>query len=484
MGSATTQSARPLSGLDSAFLSLETPTAPMHMTLVIVLEPRDEQPPDVERLRGELADRLLSAPVMRRRVHEEALGIGRPVLVDAGTIDVDAHIDRLGAPSPGSAHELADVVAHLCEIALPRDRPLWNVTIVDGLEGDRVALVARVHHALLDGAAGAALFARLFDTSPDAERERPARRRPAAPADAGDAPGETSLLLGGIRRLATTPVRLARFGLHAFGRSARMIRALGRARESAGEIRAGRPLAAPPVSFAGAVTGRRCVAFGRVDREDVKRIGEVFGIPIGDVLAAACTRALRAYLQARGELPDRPLIAAVPVALDRRDGRKDGNELSTLFAELPVALDDPLDVIDHVHRSTLQAKRAHTAAGGELLSGLADLLVPAVLSTLVQAYSSLDLADRHRPLVNLVLSNLRGPDTAFYCAGHRIGAPYPLGPIHEGWGLNVTVLSYAEAVHLGFLGCPDLLPDPWAIARAFESAVVELRRAADGHARH
>ncbi|HEM45498.1 MAG TPA: wax ester/triacylglycerol synthase family O-acyltransferase, partial [Alphaproteobacteria bacterium] len=109
MGSATSQSARPLSGLDSAFLSLETPTAPMHMTLVIVLEPRDGQPPDVERIRGELAERLLSVPVMRRRLHEEALGIGRPVLADAGAIDVDAHIDRLGAPAPGGAHELADV---------------------------------------------------------------------------------------------------------------------------------------------------------------------------------------------------------------------------------------------------------------------------------------------------------------------------------------------------------------------------------------
>jgi WS/DGAT/MGAT family acyltransferase len=236
-------------------------------------------------------------------------------------------------------------------------------------------------------------------------------------------------------------------------------------------------LAAPDTPLNGAISARRAVSLGSISLDELQTLKRRFGVKLNDVVLGLCTGALRRYLGERGALPREPLVAAIPVSLapDASPRRTDGNRVSAMTVELPVQLDDPFGRLAHIHREMLRAKRAHRDVGGDLLSGWAEVAPPLVLSGLSEAYSRLDLADRHRPVVNLIVSNVPGPPLDLYCAGHRVHACCPLGPIYEGCSLNLTVMSYGGRLHFGWVACPDVVPDVARIGEALSEAVTELR---------
>jgi diacylglycerol O-acyltransferase len=460
---------RQMAGIDSAFLSLETPRAPLHVAATVVLEPSpdDGRPADYRGIRGHLGPRLAGLPVFRRRIQEVPLGLDHPFWVEEAELDLDAHLHRVAVPAPGSRRELADLVGHLASQPLDRDRPLWELWVVEGLEEGRTALLAKLHHALIDGVAGAAILAQLLDAHPEASRDVPAapptRRRPP--------PRTRTLLSSAAGALASLPLRVGRQVWKTAGTVAGLARA--KVTEGASTFL---PLTAPPSCLNGALSPHRSVALGQVRLRELQEVKRVFGVKLNDVVLAACAGALRRCLQAWGEPVCEPLVAAVPVAVARDGGA--GNAVSAMRVELPVHLADPVKRLLQTRRSAGQAKCVQRAAGGEIVAGWADLAMPWLVSGLTDLYSSLGLADHHRPLANLVVSNVPGPPQPMYCAGHEVRDCYPLGPVYEGWGLNVTVLSYAGRVHMGLMACPRAVPDPARICEAFDEAVAELHRAA------
>jgi WS/DGAT/MGAT family acyltransferase len=237
---------------------------------------------------------------------------------------------------------------------------------------------------------------------------------------------------------------------------------------------------APRTRLNGRVTSRRAVALGSVSLSDVKRVKSAFAATVNHVVLAACAGALRRYLGTHGEIPRQPLVAAVPMALADRAADGIGNSLSVLLVRLPVHLADPLDRLNASRDASRDAMRAHELLGGSQLREWADILTPPLLAGASQVYMRFGLAEHHRPLTNVVISNVPGPPMPLYCGGARVVACHPIGAIYDGCALNLTVMSYDGTIGVGAIACPDMVPAVDAIPRGFEASVAELRQLAEG----
>jgi WS/DGAT/MGAT family acyltransferase len=215
----------------------------------------------------------------------------------------------------------------------------------------------------------------------------------------------------------------------------------------------------------------------------VKRVKNAFGVTLNDVVLAACALAVGRYLEARQALPEKPLVCLVPVSLKTASEKEElSNKVSMMAVRLPTQLEDPETLVRSVHRETADAKQVFQAVDDDLLPTWLQLLPPILSSFGAHLYSELDLAEWVPPFANLVVSNMMGPPVPLYFGGARVEAVYPMGPVGEGLGLNLTVLSNMGRLDVGVLACRASVPDPWEIAEGFTRAVHDLERVAEKRA--
>ena len=465
-----------LSGMDASFVYGETPSWHMHAGGLVVLDPSTAPGGfDVHRLRALLEARAGGLGPFLRRLVEVPFGLDRPAWVNDPHLDLDRHIRSVGVPAPGGPRELGALVGDLFGYKLERDRPLWEIWFIEGLEDGRVGLLVKVHHALVDGVRGARLYEVLFDLDPGAPFDRPGTPEIAAER----IPPGWEMALRALPRLAGTPLRAARTAGHLGGSALGMLRFRGSADWPAATF----PFQAPHTSLNHAITPHRGFAFCSVPLSGVKTIKNAFAVSVNDVVLGICAGALRRYLADRGELPDKALIAQIPVAVHVDDGGDAsgdgwGNAVAVMGAALATQLDDPGERLRAIHASTHGAKAMQQALGDDLILDLADVAPPGVLAAGVRAYSRLRLSEHHPPIFNLIISNVQGPSFPLYVAGALLVANYPMGPLLDGGGLNITVLSYLDHIDFGFVVCPEIVEDPWLLADATAGAFAELSKAA------
>jgi WS/DGAT/MGAT family acyltransferase len=459
-----------LSGLDASFLYLETPSNHMHVALTAVLDP--SAAPDgysFERIKDLIASRLHLVPPFRRRVVQVPFRLGHPIWVEDPDFDLDYHIRRVGAPSPGGMVELSELAAQIASTPLDRSRPLWELYVVEGLADGNIAVVAKVHHCAVDGVSGAELMVHLFDLEPTPRQVEPPAQRTVE-----HIPSELELvghaLVSQLRRQASLP-RLV-------GSTARSLGTLVRRHRDPDTVVGAVPLTAPRTPFNGALTPHRRVSFARLSLGDVKAIKNATGTTVNDVILAITAGALRRYLAAKDALPDEPLIAVCPISVRTEDQRgQTNNKVSAMFTSLATHLEDPLERLAAISLVTRGAKEDHNAIGAGFLQDWAEHAAPATFALASRLYARLGLAERHRPIHNLVISNVPGPSFPLYYAGARLVGAYPMGPVMEGAGLNVTVMSYMDDVDVGFMACRELVPDVWDLPGHVEEAMAELQAA-------
>ena len=240
-----------------------------------------------------------------------------------------------------------------------------------------------------------------------------------------------------------------------------------------------RPFDAPRTLFNHSITARRSVAFSKCSLDDLKLVKTTFGVTVNDVVLAACTQSLRAYLAKRGETFERPLVVSVPVSVKgKTTAGGSANQVSNMFVRLPVHLVDPVDQLRAVRVDTLDAKAVHGAIGADMIGDVTEVTPPAIFNLASRLYSSANLADRLAPIHNLVISNVPGPPFPLYIAGAQLVGMYPFGPLIEGSGLNISVLSNMGNMDIGVIACPDIAPDVEEVSDGIVDAIEVLRQAA------
>jgi len=455
-----------LSGLDASFLYLETAKQPLHVCSILELDTSTIPGGySFDRLKDEMALRIKAMPIFREKLADSPFNLDHPVWVDDDDFDIDRHVHRIGLPSPGGRHELADICGHVASLPLDRSKPLWETWVIEGVEGTdpgkggQLAVMTKVHHAGVDGVSGANLMSVLCSTEPDAP----------AP-EAVDGPGgvnQFELAAGGLLRFATRPLQLAKVLPLTVASAVETVRrgASGRAMTA--------PFRAPQTAFNAKVTGHRNIAYAELDLEDVKTVKNRFGVKLNDVVMALCAGVLRQYLSDRGELPDEPLVGMIPVSVRDKSDRPGRNQVSGMFSRMETHIADPAERLRAIAKANSTAKEHSSAIAASLLQDWSQFAAPAVFGVAMRVYSSSRLTGS-RPVHNLVISNVPGPQMPLYFQGAEIKAMYPLGPIFHGSGLNITVMSLNGKLDVGIISCPELLPDLWDLADDFAVGLDEL----------
>jgi diacylglycerol O-acyltransferase len=477
-----------LSGLDAGFLSLETPRSPMLVGGVSILSAGSGAGRlTVERLREVLRPRLTAAVALRRRLTGVPFDLTRPywVELDAAAVDLEAHVERTELPEPGGWHELSALMAWELSRPVDRGRPLWQLTFVEGLKlpghpPDTVALIGKVHHAAIDGVSGAEILSVLFDGPHHAGAAVPkivatvtaagAAEGSAAPGGFPPPPGVLDLLARTGRDLAAVPVTAtAVVGRSLFG-------------VAAGAWQRLRSDAAPPLPFTAPKTVLNRPLGGKLEwapasfpLSRVKALKEAWGASVNDVVLAICAGALRGWLADRDALPAEPLVAMVPVSVRGDDERNRGGNLVSAML-VPLATDEagPGERLQRIRDAARSSKVAHQALGARTLTQSADLLPFALSGLAAQLYTRWHLSERHRPLFNLVITNVPGPARPLSIAGAPLLAHVGAAPLFDGLGLILTVMSYAGTVTVGVTADRAVMPDAEDFAARIESSLADL----------
>ncbi len=449
-----------LSGLDAFFLYLERPTQPLNVCCVLELDPATAPGGySFGRFRAALRARVDAVREFRLKLADSQLNFDHPVWVDDERFDLARHLHRVALPSPGGPRELAEICGHIAGLPLDRDRPLWEMWVVEGFGGDALSVVLKAHHAVVDGVGGANLLAQLCSTVPDAPPPPPAAR--------AGRPGPLQIAASGLIGAALRPWRLASVMPTT---AMTLVRTVLRARSGGPTMAA--PFTAPPTAFNGSFTRRRNVALTHVDLGDVKTVKNSFGVTVNDVVTALCAGALRQFLLDRGALPPTPLVASVPVSVHQKSGRPGRNQTTWMLCRLETQIDDPCERLARIAEGNAAAKEHAASMGPALLHDWTQVAGQTMFGAAMALLPRIPLPDilPH----NLVLSNVPGPQEQLYFLGCRVDGMYPLGPIIAGAGLNVTVMSLNGQLGIGILSCPDLVPDLWELADAFPAALKEL----------
>jgi diacylglycerol O-acyltransferase len=461
-----------LTGLDSAFLHLEDHgSAHMHVASVMVFE---GQAPAYDEFVEHILSRLHLVPRYRQRLAFVPFGQGRPVWTDDPHFNPRYHIRHTGLPRPEDEAELKQLAGRLFSQRLDRSKPLWEMWLVQHMAGERFALIAKTHHALVDGISGVDITTVLFDLEP----EPAGAPRPPVPWVARPLPGPAKLLADALVERSTVPAEMAR-GARAVLRTPR--RALARAKDAVVGVGAttlaGINAPAPPSPFNVDITAHRRYTWVDADLAQFKAIKDRLGGTLNDVVLAAVSLALGHHMRAQGyDTEGLTLKAMVPVSV-RADIKSEshppalGNKVAAMWAPLPVGVVDPAECLAEVRLAMDDLKHSGQAVGAEALTNLAGFAPPTILSQAAR------LQARQR-FFNVVVTNVPGPQFPLYLLGHRLRTLYPVVPLARRQALGIAVMSYDGKLGFGLLADYDALPELETVARELERAIAGLAGAA------
>ena len=455
-----------LSPLDSSFLHLEDRVSHMHIGSVSIFEGPE---PAFEKFVAMIEGKLPLVPRYRQVVRFVPLDLGRPVWVDDPDFNIDYHVRHTALPAPGGEAELRRLVGRLMSQQLDRTKPLWEIWVVQGLENGQWAMVAKTHHAMVDGVSGTELLAVIMDTSPEPSppvaddwhpSPLPSGRRLAAEA-------AVELVVSPYEQLRAirSATRVPRQALHQLGEVVQGVSSM------AGVLRSN-----PVSTLNGPIGPHRRYAWAGTSVEDVKAVRKGLGGTFNDVVLAAITDGFRTLLLSRGEAVDRDVRTLVPVSVRARDvsGRAVGdatydNKVSAMFASLPVEIDDPAEQLHAITAQMKGLKESKEAVAGEALTSLSGFAPPMLLALGMRAAGRVQ---QHN--INTGTTNVPGPQFPLYAAGRRMLKSYPYVPLFGAVRIAIAIFSYDGQVNFGLTGDYDTVMDLDVLRRGIEEGMGRL----------
>lgn len=480
-----------LSSLDAQFLAMETGGTYGHVGALGLFDPSTAPggtltSDDIYRV---VCGRIHRLPPFQQRLVRVPLGLDHPYWIQDPNFDLGFHIRDTAVPPPGDDRRLAETVSRIFARPLDRRRPLWELYVIHGIADGKIGLLTKVHHAAVDGVSGAEILGILFDLDPDCPPEQdgapnftPERR-----------PSELEMLGRGLMGLPRQPVRAlqslpaALAALPAMPGQALMPgmptvqRTLANVQRRLGgdkdaqlvEVRSSR---APRTRFNGKVSPHRRFSFGSLPLDDIKALKNELNLKVNDVVVALCASAIRDWLLERGELPKEPLVALVPVSVRTTEEKGTfGNKVTGMILPIPTDVEDPRERMLRAHKVLKRAKGETQGLPASLMTDVSNFLPPAIFSRASRV--ALEVTGRFRPALNLIISNVPGPQVKLYCAGAEMLAYHPVSVITDGVGLNITVMSYRDRVDFGIVVDRDMADDAWSFMDSVHSALAELKEA-------
>jgi diacylglycerol O-acyltransferase / wax synthase len=486
-----------LNGMDASFLNMETPSNYGHVASLTIFEPQPGTGgAGLEVTKRTILSRIERLTPYRRRLVTVPFDLDLPYWIEDPDFDIDYHVRHHAVPPPGTPQQLADVVSRIVARPLDRRRPLWELYVIEGVEDGRyIAQLNKIHHAAIDGAAGVLLLSVMLDAHPETVPEETSVDWPVE-----EVPSSVELLRVTGREFLLRPEKVIRTGVRAVrGVAARteipglstlaatLARPLPgplgkRVRDRRrGERREEDELpklprtSAPRTLFNASITPHRRFAYTTISLEEARDIRRAFDVTFNDVVMALCAGTLRRYLELHDALPDRPLVAMVPISV--RTGNEDDiyeNRVAALTCELATDEPDPVKRLRRIAARMVEAKTRFNPVSADALQDFTRFAPPAVAARAMRLMSRLRIMDRVNPPVNVVISNVPGPNHPLYSAGAELRHFYPVSTIADGVGLNLTVQSYNGNLDFGFVGDRALVPDLWTLVDLLHETFAEL----------
>ena len=474
-----------LSGLDATFLHFETAEMPMHVGSLNVLDlPEGYQGDFYEDAKAYMVARMHLADVFTRKLALMPFDLSNPVWVEDEDIDVDYHVRHVTLPKPGTNRQLQQYVARLHSTLMDRSRPLWEFFIIDGLQSGQVALYTKVHHAGIDGQAGVEVGKAIFDTAPTGRVVKPPRPRARSH---NYQLGMAELATAALRNTAAQYVKLYKM-LPALGRA---LGSLAKPAEavpgSDGKALAKRfDMRAPRTPFNVSITNQRSFAGRTIPLAETKAIAKHFGVTLNDVVMATVSGALRRYLKDSNELPDKSLVAGVPVSLREAGDTSANNQASMILVSLASDLKDPIQRLRAINASSTASKSTMNKFKAVILDDFPMFGAPWLMSGAASMIGRSGLVNVLPPVANVAISNVQGAPFPMYFAGALVTCYYPVSIASHGTALNVTVQSYNGRMDYGLIACRRAVPDITEIGDymlAEHQTLMDLMQALPGDAK-
>ena len=464
-----------ISGMDATFLYTETPTSPMHIGSLSVVEGSIE----FETFKKTVHSRIHMVPKMRKRLVYVPFSIDYPYWVDDPNFDIDLHIHHIALPKPGNWKTLRKVCSQIFSEPLEQSRPLWSLTFVEGLDNipqvpkGSVGIISKMHHVVIDGVGGAGLLGLIFDFTKDTKpipEPRPYKPEPI--------PNELAMVLRSTMSFVEKPLKFPKLISEAVSASFKS----GMFTRGSRADMPSAPFTAPPTPLNGIISSRRKWNTAILSLERVKALKNIMGTTMNDVMLAICAGALRRYLLEKDKLPLKPLVAMVPISTrEKGEEGSEGNNISSMLIQLATTIEDPIERLQTIHENTVRGKTYQNAIGAKTLANMAEAVPFGVANQAARLYSRFQISEMHNPVFNVTITNVPGPQFPLYLNGHKLLSIMGMAPVIDGMGLIITIFSYDGLITMSPTSDANSMPDIDIFTQYLRECANELEAAVLKH---
>lgn len=469
LGDAVEDSIKQISGQDATFLYAESPSSPMHIGSLTIIEGSLS----FEDFRATLASKLHLMPKFRQRLLNVPLNLDYPYWVDDPNFDIDLHLNRIKLPDPSNWKTLREVTGSIFSTPLDLRRPLWSISFIEGInEIDQlpkgsVALIVKTHHVMIDGSSGVGVMGLLFDKNKDGKNEVIPEPQPYDPAPL---PDDISLLLKSSYKFLKDPLKVPK----TISETAYALMKGGTANRLLKKKQIKNKRFVPKTIFNENISPKRTWGTAILSFERIYALKKATEVTINDIIVAICAGAIRKYLQDREKLPSQPLVANVPISIRSKDNKEINNQISNMLIPIGTHIEDPIKRLEFIHDQTDQGKARFKTVGAKTLSKMADSVPFGLANLAASVYNKYNIKDLHRPPFNVTITNVPGPNGILYIKGHKVVSVFGLTPVVDGFGLIIAAFSYNGQVTITTTSDAKTMPDADKFSRFMRESANEL----------